>query len=256
MSKGSELGTRFGVAMALIAGAGFALYWGGTIFWLVVVVAGLLMMSEWGELAGAERKQIRLAQYALSVPLAAMCPWTEAPPFLSLGLIGAALFFTGAVTRNPKLALGTIYVGLPVLALIVLRDQPQGLLLTFWAMGLVWAADSAAYFAGRAIGGPKLAVSISPKKTWSGFLGGVIGATAGAFGLVWLFALPVQLAYVTPLLAILSVLGDLYESNLKRQAGVKDSGKVLPGHGGLLDRLDGLVFVAPPAALLVLALTG
>jgi phosphatidate cytidylyltransferase len=122
-------------------------------------------------------------------------------------------------------------------------------------MGLVWAADSAAYFAGRAIGGPKLAPAISPKKTWSGFVGGLLGATLGAFAMVWLFALPVQLAYVTPLLAILSVFGDLYESNLKRQAGVKDSGKVLPGHGGLLDRLDGLVFVAPPAALLVLALT-
>ncbi|RYD54482.1 MAG: phosphatidate cytidylyltransferase [Sphingomonadales bacterium] len=255
MSKGSELGTRFGVAMALIAGAAFALYWGGTIFWLVLVVAGLLMMSEWGELAGAELKQLRLAQYALSVPLAAMCPWTGATPFLELGLIGAAFFFTGAATKSLRLALGTIYVGLPVLALIVLRDQPQGLLVTFWAMGLVWAADSAAYFAGRAIGGPKLAPAISPKKTWSGFSGGLLGATLGAFALVWLFGLPVQLAYVTPLLAILSVLGDLYESNLKRQAGVKDSGKVLPGHGGLLDRLDGLVFVAPPAALLVLALT-
>lgn len=255
MSKGSDLGTRFGVAMALIAGAGFALYWGGAVFWLVLVVAALLMMSEWGELAGADLKRIRTSQYALSVPLAAMCPFALAPPGLELGLIGAAFFFLGASTRSFRLALGAVYIGLPVLALIVLRDQPQGLLVTFWAMGLVWAADSAAYFAGRAIGGPKLAPAISPKKTWSGFVGGLAGATLGAFGLVWLFALPVQLAYVTPLLAILSVLGDLYESNLKRQAGVKDSGKVLPGHGGLLDRLDGLVFVAPPAALLVLALT-
>ena len=255
MRKTSDLGTRFGVAMALIAGAAFALYWGGAIFWLVVVVAGLLMMSEWGELAGADLRQIRTSQYALSVPLAAMCPFALAPPALELGLIGAAFFFVGASTKSFRLALGTLYVGLPVLALIVLRDQPQGLLVTFWAMGLVWAADSAAYFAGRAIGGPKLAPAISPKKTWSGFFGGLLGATVGAFGLVWLFGLPIQLAYATPLLAILSVLGDLYESNLKRQAGVKDSGKVLPGHGGLLDRLDGLVFVAPAAALLVLALT-
>lgn len=255
MSKTSDLGTRFGVAMVLIAGAAFALYWGGTVFWLVLVVAALLMMSEWGELAGADLKEIRRSQYALSVPLAAMCPFALASSPLELGLIGAAFFFVGATTKSFRLALGVAYIGLPVLALIVLRDQPQGLLVTFWAMGLVWAADSAAYFAGRAIGGPKLAPAISPKKTWSGFLGGMIGATVGAFGLVWLFNLPVQLAYVTPLLAILSVLGDLYESNLKRQAGVKDSGKVLPGHGGLLDRLDGLVFVAPPAALLVLALT-
>ncbi|WP_083942830.1 phosphatidate cytidylyltransferase [Sphingomonas soli] len=255
MSKTSDLGTRFGVAMALIAGAAFTLYWGGTVFWLVLAVTGLLMMSEWGELAGAELKDIRLSQYALSVPLAAMCPFAGAPYFLSLGLIGGAMFFTGAVLRSPRLALGIVYVALPVLALIVLRDRPQGLLVTFWAMGLVWAADSAAYFAGRAIGGPKLAPAISPKKTWAGVIGGVLGATIGAFGLVWLFGLPAQLAYVTPLLAILSVFGDLFESNLKRQAGVKDSGKVLPGHGGLLDRLDGLVFAAPPAALLVLVLT-
>ncbi|RYY23379.1 MAG: phosphatidate cytidylyltransferase [Sphingomonadales bacterium] len=255
MNTNSDLGTRFGVAMALIAGAAFTLWWGGIVFWLVLTVVALLMMSEWGELAGAEVKQIRLAQYALSVALAAMCPFALAPPALELGLIGAALFFVGAATKSVRLALGIAYIGLPVLALIVLRDEPQGLLLTFWAMGLVWAADSAAYFAGRAIGGPKLAPAISPKKTWSGVIGGLAGATLGAFALVWLFGLPIQLAYVTPGLAILSVLGDLYESNLKRKAGVKDSGKVLPGHGGLLDRLDGLVFVAPPAALLVLALT-
>ncbi|HEX8300518.1 phosphatidate cytidylyltransferase [Sphingomonas sp.] len=258
MSKGSELGTRFGVAMALIAGAAFALWMGGVVFWLALVVAGLLTYSEWGELAGVDPKTIRLAQYALSVPLAAMCPWAAGPGFLSLGLVGGALFFVGAVTRNPRLALGILYVGLPVLALLVLRDQEpwtRGILLTFWAMGLVWAADSTAYFVGRAAGGPKLAPQISPNKTWSGFAGGLIGATVGAMGLVWLFGLPIELAYATPLLAILSVLGDLYESNLKRQAGVKDSGKVLPGHGGLMDRLDGLIFVAPFAALLVLALT-
>lgn len=255
MSKNSDLELRLGVALALIAGAAFALWFGGIVFWLVLVVAGLLMLSEWGELAGAEEKQIRIAQYALSVPLAAMCPWAAGAGFLALGLIGGALFFTGAVTKDLRLALGTLYVGLPVLSLIVLRDQPQGLLLTFWAMALVWAADSAAYFAGRAIGGPKLAPGISPNKTWSGFVGGMIGAIAFAFLLVWLFHLPVALALATPVLAVLSVIGDLYESNLKRRAGVKDSGKVLPGHGGLLDRLDGLVMVAPAAALLVLALT-
>lgn len=254
MSKGSDLGTRLAVALGLIAGAALTLWLGGNVFWLVLVVAGLLMFREWGLLAGADDKQIRLAQYALSVPLAAMCPFAGAPAALSLGLIGGALFFVGAVTRNARLALGTLYVGLPVLALMVLRDQPQGLLLTFWAMALVWAADSAAYFAGRALGGPKLAPRISPNKTWSGFAGGILGATLFALILMWLFALPLNLVLATPLLAVLSVLGDLYESHLKRQAGVKDSGNVLPGHGGLLDRLDGLVFVAPPAALLVLAL--
>jgi phosphatidate cytidylyltransferase len=147
-----------------------------------------------------------------------------------------------------------LYVGLPVLALLVLRQHSHGLLLTFWAMALVWACDSGAFFAGRAIGGPKLAPAISPNKTWAGFLGGVLAAAVFAFALVELFELPVLLALATPLLAVLAQIGDLYESHLKRRAGVKDSGHLLPGHGGIMDRLDGLVMVAPVAALLVLAL--
>ena len=89
----------------------------------------------------------------------------------------------------------------------------------------------------------------SDLKTWAGFLGGVAGATLFAFVLVWLFALPEALAWATPLLAVLAQLGDLFESHLKRCAGVKDSGNLLPGHGGLLDRLDGLVPVAPVVAI-------
>ena len=93
---------------------------------------------------------------------------------------------------------------------------------------------------------------MSPNKTWAGFLGGIAGATLFAFALVWLCNLPPALAWATPLLAVLAQFGDLFESHLKRVAGVKDSGDLLPGHGGMLDRLDGLVAVAPAAALLVL----
>ncbi|UZK66944.1 phosphatidate cytidylyltransferase [Sphingomonas sp. M1-B02] len=257
MSKaGSDLGTRLGVAFILIAIAAAALWAGGLGFWLLTVVGALLLMSEWAELDGASPRQKRLAQYALSVPLAIMAPGLAAGPgFLALGLVIGAGFFVGAVTRRPRLAGGVLYVGLPVLALILLRELPErGLLLAFWAMALVWAADSGAYFAGRAIGGPKLAPSISPNKTWAGFIGSLF--TSGLFAaiLVWQFALPVALALTTPLLAVIAQLGDLYESHLKRRAGVKDSGNILPGHGGILDRLDGLIAVAPVAALLVLAL--
>ncbi|MEP9360493.1 phosphatidate cytidylyltransferase [Sphingomonas sp. KR3-1] len=252
--KGSELTTRLGVALLLIGLAGAALYAGGLGFWAVVCFAGVLMMGEWATLAGANPRGRKLAQYAMSVPLAAMAPGLAAGPgFLALGLIIGVFFFLAIVTRGGQLALGAFYVGLPVLALVLIREQPvQGLLLTFWAMALVWACDSAAYFAGRAIGGPKLAPAISPNKTWAGFLGGVAGATLFAFLLVWLFGLPVALAWATPALAALSQLGDLLESHLKRLAGVKDSGNLLPGHGGVMDRLDGLVVSAPVAALLVL----
>jgi phosphatidate cytidylyltransferase len=145
-----------------------------------------------------------------------------------------------------------VYVGLPVLALLSIRSHPNGLVLTLWTMALVWACDSGAFFAGRAIGGPKLAPEISPNKTWAGFIGGIASAAVFAGILYWFFALPLGLAIATPVLAMLAQAGDLYESHLKRRAGVKDSGNLLPGHGGLMDRLDGLVAVAPFAALLVL----
>lgn len=255
MKKNSDLGKRLVVAFALIGLAFVALWAGGLGFWLVLSVAGILMIGEWALLAGADARQRRLAQYALSVPLAIMAPGLAAGPgFLALGLVVGAAFFIAAVTRSTCQAGGVLYVGLPVLALLVLREHPHGLLLTFWAMALVWACDSGAFFAGRAIGGPKLAPAISPNKTWAGFLGGVLAAAVFAFALVALFELPVLLALATPLLAVLAQIGDLYESHLKRRAGVKDSGHLLPGHGGIMDRLDGLVAVAPVAALLVLAL--
>lgn len=253
--SGSDLATRLLVAIVLIGLAAVALWVGGLGFWLVIATIGLLMMGEWADLSGASRQQKRLSQYALTVPLAIMAPGLAAGPgFLALGLVIGAAFFVAAVTRSGRLAAGVLYVGLPVLALLTLRMQElHGQLYTFWAMALVWACDSGAYFAGRAIGGPKLAPEISPNKTWAGFIGGV--AAAGIFGalLVW-YGLPLWLAIATPMLAMLAQLGDLYESHLKREAGVKDSGKLLPGHGGIMDRLDGLVAVAPVAALLVLVL--
>ncbi|UYY59034.1 phosphatidate cytidylyltransferase [Sphingomonas sp. S2-65] len=250
----SELGTRAAVGVVLIGLAVLALWAGGLGFWLILAVAGILMMGEWAGLTGATPRQRRIAQYALSAPLAVMAPNLAAgPSFVALGLLTGAAFFVAAVTRRPRLAGGILYVGLPILALLMLRERAeQGLLLTFWAMALVWACDTGAYFAGRAIGGPKLAPRISPNKTWAGFIGGVIAGTVFAFVLVRLFDLPAALALATPVLGAFSQAGDLYESYLKRQAGVKDSSNLLPGHGGVLDRLDGLVFAAPIAALLVL----
>jgi phosphatidate cytidylyltransferase len=253
----SELATRLVVAILLIGLAASALWIGGFVFWLVLVVAALLMLSEWADLVGATPQQKRLAQYALSVPLAILCPFAAGPGFFALGLIVAAFFFIAIVTREPRLAAGAFYVGLPVLALLVLRAHPSGFLLTLWAMAVVWACDTGAYFAGRAIGGPKLAPNISPNKTWAGFFGGI--AAALVFTVVFVFLnqdrLPaVTMIVLSPWLAIIAQVGDLFESHLKRAAGVKDSGALLPGHGGLLDRLDGLVPVAPVAAL-VLAIT-
>jgi phosphatidate cytidylyltransferase len=250
--RASDLGTRLVVAVALVGLAAAALLSGGLGFWLVLSVVGMVMASEWGALARVPDRQRWLCMYAVGVPLAAMCPVAAGPGFLALGLVGGAYLFLAAVTRNAQLAGGALYVCLPVLALQLLRAHEHGLLLTFWAMALVWACDTGAYFTGRFIGGPKLAPAVSPSKTWSGLLGGIGTALLGALLLQALFALPVELVIATPLLAVLSQLGDLYESSLKRRAGFKDSGTILPGHGGFMDRLDGLVPVAPVAALIVL----
>lgn len=251
MSKNSDLPKRAVVGVALVGLALAALWAGGWGFWLVIAVMAVLMIGEWALLAGdAGRK--RLSQYVLVVPLAILSPAAAGPGFLALGLVFGAFFFVAIVTRNGKLGAGQIYVGLPILALLLLREHPQGFAATLWAMAIVWVCDSGAYFAGRAIGGPKLAPAISPNKTWAGFVGGLFAAVL--FSAVFAALVPGEaigwwLVPVSPVVAIASQIGDLYESHLKRVAGVKDSGTLLPGHGGILDRLDGLVFAAPVAAL-------
>jgi CDP-diglyceride synthetase len=253
----SNLRLRMIASVAMIAVASVALVLGDIAFWLLAVVIALFMMAEWSDLEKVSPKTKRLAQFALSVPLATMAPaWLiiEPRPFFTLGLIAGAAFFVAIVTRLPQLALGVVYCALPVLALVVLRRQGEGLLETFWAMSLVWACDIGAFFAGRSIGGPKLAPRLSPNKTWAGLIGGAVAASALGALLHAAAGLPLVLALASPLLAVLAQAGDLYESWLKRRAGVKDSGNILPGHGGVLDRLDGLVPVAPVAALLVVSL--
>ncbi len=249
----SNLTLRILVGIGLIAVALAGIIAGGIAFWLLCVVLGLVMMAEWADLHAAPRDTKRLAQYALSVPLAIMMPVIGAGAgFLALGLLIGAAFFVVIVTRRQGLAAGVLYVGLPVMALLVIRRQEEGVVFTAWALALVWACDIGAYAAGRAIGGPKLAPAISPNKTWAGLGGGVLAASLFALFLHWRYGLALRLTLATPALAVLAQGGDLYESWLKRRAGVKDSGTLLPGHGGVLDRLDGLVPVAPAAALLVL----
>ncbi|MDF2603520.1 MAG: phosphatidate cytidylyltransferase [Sphingomonas sp.] len=252
----SNLRMRMIASVVMIAVASMALLFGDIAFWLLAVVISLFMMAEWSDLQKATAREKRLAQYSLSVPLAVMAPATlvlEVHDFFALGLLVGAAFFVAIVTRRRSLGQGVIYCGLPVLALIFLRRQDEGLLWAFWALSLVWATDIGAFFAGRSIGGPKLAPKLSPNKTWAGLIGGIVAASLLAIVLHVQYGLPWRMTLATPFLAVLAQGGDLYESWLKRRAGVKDSGNILPGHGGLLDRLDGVVPVAPVAALLVVA---
>jgi phosphatidate cytidylyltransferase len=149
---------------------------------------------------------------------------------------------------------GFFYALAPAVALLWLRNIPQdGIALLMWTLIITWATDIGAYFVGRKLGGKKLAPTISPNKTIAGLYGGIAAATL--IGGAWVLAneLNVLLLVLAPFFAVAAQAGDLFESWMKRQAGVKDSGNWLPGHGGLLDRLDGLMPVAVLTALMQLA---
>ena len=150
---------------------------------------------------------------------------------------------------------GFIYALLPALALLWVRER-SGINLLLWVFIVTWSTDIGAYFAGRSFGKRKLAPTISPGKTVEGLYGGLVAAAVLGGAWVFIAALGKPLLVLAPLFAVAAQLGDLFESSMKRRAGVKDSGTWLPGHGGVLDRLDGLVPVAVlTAATQLLGLT-
>ena len=157
--------------------------------------------------------------------------------------------------KQPLSAFGAAYVGLPAFVLVWLRqDADYGLAAVLYLFLAVWVTDIAAYATGRTLGGPKLAPSISPGKTWSGLAGGVgcAGLAGAAFGACIAGGSAFRLGALAIALGIAAQLGDLYESALKRRSGLKDASGLIPGHGGVLDRVDGLVAAIALAAVIVL----
>jgi phosphatidate cytidylyltransferase len=175
-----------------------------------------------------------------------------------MGLVAAARTLAGAA-RAGWIALGALYAGAMLAAPLVIRaDATLGFIAMIFLFAVVWATDVAAYFAGRLIGGPKLCPAISPNKTWSGALAGVLaGTVAGVAVAVFGGINPIApIVIVSLLLSVAAQLGDLFESALKRHFGVKDASHAIPGHGGLMDRLDGFIAAALAAALIGLARGG
>ena len=218
---------------------------------MALTLAGLAW--EWVRISGGLAVGAAgLAMPAIILLAAGLAGWGL--PWLGVGLLlpGAWLLWrlAGALPHR-FLALGVVYLGLFGVAFITLRLDPEaGRANVFFLMLLVWASDSAAYVAGRALGGPKLWPAISPGKTWSGALGGLLGAMlVGGLAaiLVAPAASPLWAALVAGVLGVVSQAGDLLESGIKRRFGVKDSSHLIPGHGGLLDRLDGFLAAAPLA---------
>ncbi len=177
---------------------------------------------------------------------------------VAASMLGAAMVFwtAGRATGiEPRwAALGMLWVTLPCVALLWLAQESGARATLLWVLAIVWATDIGAYAIGRSIGGPRLAPRLSPRKTWAGLIGGMLcAALAGAATARVLGISPaVPLALVSAGLAIVGQVGDLAESLAKRRFGVKDSSGLIPGHGGLLDRLDSLLAVLPAVALLSL----
>ncbi len=206
---------------------------------------------------------VRLASGLVLLPIGIGAIWLGGPLWvacLSVVVAGLAvewvLLWRARLPPRPDgavLLLGLAYIGLAWPSLFLLRGGPAGLANVLFVMVVVWAGDIGAYIAGRAVGGPKLAPSISPGKTWSGAVGGTLCAVLAGLAVARMH-LPVAglLAFG---LSVMAQLGDLLESAVKRRFGAKDSGRIIPGHGGLLDRLDG-VLAAAPAGLAVSLMVG
>ena len=260
------------VASGIVLGAAViaALIQGGWAFAAVWLVAGIAGYGEWIVMSRVEPREVLIALGAATLAAMVLALQQNAPSVACAAILvlGAAACATVARTGagRARALIGLLCAGVIAAVPTALRDDATlALIGPIWMFAVVWATDITAYFVGRRLGGPKLMRRVSPNKTWSGALGGLVGAvTAGtlvAFGADLMgmalprgASLPV-VAGVSALASILSQAGDLYESWLKRRHGVKDSSRIIPGHGGVMDRLDGFFAVAVLAGL-YLALRG
>jgi phosphatidate cytidylyltransferase len=239
----------------------FLVYLGFPYFNVLVAAIAAVMAWEFTRMDGVGGIK-RRAFIALASVASVILATTHGAPIALLMVLVATIVVVVAdqVAKRPgfHLVQGAIpYVAVPAVSLIYVMAKGDWQTM-FWFLGVVWLTDIGAYFVGRTLKGPKLAPTISPNKTWSGAIGGlVIGTTAG---LAWLMAIDVQPTFtifgVSLLVAVLTEIGDLFESGLKRKFQVKDSGGLIPGHGGVMDRFDGLWAAAPVAAWLCVVFNG
>ncbi len=247
----AELRARI-ISSLVLAPAALAITWlGGPAFAGLIAAAGVILAREWTRMADPRGGDVA---FALAAGGAAGAVIAASASYMALALAwtGAAALFAALEARGRGRALdaaaGVLYIGAPCAAIVWLRLQDAGFgeALVWFLFAAVWGADIGAYVAGRLIGGPKLAVWLSPQKTWAGLAGGVVLAA-------FLAPLPAAFTGWPSLIAAMAggavlgavgLAGDLLESGAKRRYGVKDTGALIPGHGGLLDRVDGLMFAA------------
>lgn len=231
---------------AVLAPVTVLLIWlGGMSFRILAMLIGFAIYYEWTMLSASRqtRSAIITGWAVLAVAAGLLLAQVQAIQILAIVAAGAVFL----IQRSNWTAAGILYAGIPMVCLAVLRgDTDSGLIAIIYLFALVWATDIFAYFTGRSLGGPKLAPRFSPNKTWSGAVGGILAAMIAAAAVSY-FAfdrIKVPMVVLAVLLSVASQIGDLGESRVKRHFGAKDSSNLLPGHGGVMDRVDGLIIAA------------
>ncbi len=243
------------VAALVLAPLTIVIAWlGGWIWACVVIAAAALLYFEWLMIVGVSGNRFAAAAGVVALALAGVCLMLRRAD-VAVAVIVAGILFAAAMTNGKRgwVASGLVYAAAALVAtILVRRDADLGFVALMFVLLVVWVTDIGGYFAGRGIGGPKLWPRVSPKKTWAGAIGGLVLALVIALGFALFgFGRTVPLLLLGAVLSVVSQLGDLFESAVKRRFDVKDSSHIIPGHGGLMDRLDGFV-----AAIVFAALVG
>ena len=270
----SNLSTRLGSAL-VIAAVAFVCLWFGGLWWLgLLAVGGARIAYEWARMSGSTRDAggfaamlfgIFIAMFSLNVvdgamdPMASILDW-DVPLYIAVAFVliwAWERLLAKRAVRLKRLFTGLVYIIVPVVAAALVRGweggaDASGFQIAAFIIIVVIAADAGAYFAGKTIGGPKFIPKLSPNKTWAGFAGGLAaGSAIGALGGELIASDPVLGAISGFVLVLAAVAGDFLESGFKRHFGVKDSGTLIPGHGGLLDRVDSHMAAFTVAALAI-----
>ena len=252
----SDLLVRVASGIVLAVAAFAVTFWGGVAFALFFGAVTVLIYREWVNMVGeAPVGTPAMAGYSTIIGSLLCFYWGDWPAGLVLPVLGAGYLLIARCSYRAArwCGLGILYAASFGGAVFLLRqDDEVGFHAILVLFALVWGTDVAAYFVGKFVGGPKLWKRVSPKKTWSGSLGGLVLGTGFAIFVGWILGIPASVKLIAMLggLSVLSQVGDLAESQMKRMFGVKDSGTLIPGHGGVMDRVDGLLFAVVAAALI------
>lgn len=257
--KKSNLFIRIISALIMLPIAIYIILAGGLAFVILLNVITVLILFEWNGICEKKPFSILFVAQAISAMAMIWAIYVNSPYVIILSFESLAVIIVASIFSKAKKSwalLGYLYALIPTISFIMIMKGSGGSVI-LWMMIVIWSMDTGAYFVGKNIGGPKMSPKISPNKTWSGLIGGTITAMIlgwlyvnyGRIEMVSLFENATILLLLSGLLALLSQMGDLAESAVKRKFGVKDSGAIIPGHGGIMDRIDGVLFVAPAVVI-------